>query len=57
MKIHTFLLLNAVLVSAGHARAQTKIVGMKDTFVASKLSGKEIQQIVQEVEQSAYSEH
>ena len=54
MKIRAFVILNAILISASPARAQMQSLGTKDTFVASRLSAKEIHEIVEEVEQSAY---
>jgi hypothetical protein len=54
MKIRAFVILNAILISASPARTQMQSLGTKDTFVASRLSAKEIHEIVEEVEQSAY---
>jgi hypothetical protein len=54
MKLSALLILNAVLVSASPAPTQMHNLGSKDTFAAARLSAKEIQEIVAEVEQSAY---
>jgi hypothetical protein len=54
MKLSALLILNAVLVCASPATSQMQNLGSKDTFAAARLSAKEIQEIVAEVEQSAY---
>jgi len=54
MKLGALLILNAVLVCASPATSQMHNLGSKDTFAAARLSAKEIQEIVAEVEQSAY---
>jgi len=53
MKLGAFLILNAMLICVP-AWSQTQSVGPKDTFAASRLSAKEIHEIVGELEQSAY---
>ena len=54
MKVRTFVVLNAILISASPAWPQMQGLGAKDTFVASRLSAREIHEIVEEVAQSAY---
>jgi hypothetical protein len=54
MKHGALLMLNAVLVCASPAMGQMQSLGPKDTFAASRLSSREIHEIVQEVEQSSY---
>jgi len=50
----TFLMFSAILVCATLAIGQMQNLGSKDTVAAARLSAKEIQEIVAEVEQSAY---
>jgi hypothetical protein len=54
MKLGALLILNTVLLCASPAMSQMQNLGSKDTFAAARLSAKEIQEIVAEVEQSAY---
>ncbi len=54
MKLGALLILNTVLVCASPAMSQMQSLGPKDTFAASRLSAREIHEIVEEVEQSAY---
>jgi hypothetical protein len=54
MKRGALLILNTVLVWASPAVSQMQSLGPKDTFAASRLSAREIHEIVEEVEQSAY---
>jgi hypothetical protein len=54
MKLGAVLIMNAVLICAIPGWPQMQSLGAKDTFVASRLSAKEIHQVVEEVEQSAY---
>jgi hypothetical protein len=54
MKFGAFLVLNAVLICPTPAWSQMQSVGPKDTFAASRLSAKEIHEIVEAVAQSAY---
>lgn len=55
MKLGALLTLNTVLLCASPAAmSQMHNLGSKDTFAAARLSAKEIQEIVAEVEQSAY---
>lgn len=50
----TLLMFNAILVCAPLAISQMQTLGPKDTVAAARLSAKEIQEIVAQVEQSAY---
>jgi hypothetical protein len=54
MTLGALLILNTVLLCARPAMSQMQNLGSKDTFAAARLSAKEIQEIVAEVEQSAY---
>ncbi len=54
MRISAFRLVAAVLLCASSALAQTQALGPKDTFAAAHLSAKEIREITDGVEQSAY---
>lgn len=54
MKLGALLVLNAVLLCASPAMSQMQNLAAKNTFAAARLSAKEIQEIVAEVEQSAY---
>jgi len=54
MKLGPLLILNVVLLCASPAMSQMRNLGSKDTFSTAQLSAKEIQEIVAEVEQSAY---
>jgi hypothetical protein len=54
MKRGALLILNTVLVWASPAVSQMQSLGPKDTFAASRLSAREIHEIGEEVEQSAY---
>jgi hypothetical protein len=54
MKLGALLILNTVLICATAATSQMQNLGANDTFAAARLSAKEIQGIVAEVEQSAY---
>jgi len=54
MKLGPLLILNVVLLCASPAMSQMRNLGSKDTFSTAQLYAKEIQEIVAEVEQSAY---
>jgi hypothetical protein len=54
MKLGALLILNTVLVCATPATSQMQNLGANNTFAAARLSAKEVQEIVAEVEQSAY---
>ena len=54
MNIPALLSFNIILFFASPALPQKQSLGPKDTFVAARLSSKEIHEIVEGVEQSAY---
>jgi hypothetical protein len=54
MRISGFQLAGAVLLCASSALAQAQALGPKDTFAGAHLSAKEIHEITDGVEQSAY---
>jgi hypothetical protein len=54
MNIFALLAFNTVLFFASPALPQTQSLGPKDTFAAARLSAKEIHEIVEGVEPSAY---
>ncbi len=54
MKLGPLLMLSTTLLCAIPAVSQMQSLSSKDTFAAAQLSAKEIQEIVAEVEQSAY---
>ena len=54
MNIFVLLAFNTILFFANPALSQTQSLGPKDTFAAARLSAKEIHEIVEGVEPSAY---
>jgi hypothetical protein len=54
MKIPALVAFNAILFFASPALPQLKSLGPKDTFATTRLSAKEVHEIVEAVEQSAY---
>jgi hypothetical protein len=54
MRISGFQLSGAILLCASSALAQAQALGPKDTFAAARLSAKEVHEITDGVEQSAY---